>query len=477
MANIFKQAMRPLEQGFGALLGGRRPTRVSPTETIGRPGVAIYGGYVVENERSSQLSDRERYRTFSQALANTSIIAAGVRYFLNLAAGAEWTFEPADHPRGEELAEIVEQMLTEDPETIWPRIVRRAAMYRFYGFSVQEWTARRRPDGYLTFHDIAPRAQITIERWDVNIDGSVNGMVQRDPQSQEEIYLPREKTLYLVDDTLNDSPQGFGLFRHIAEPVRRLNRYEQLEGFGFETDLRGVPVGRVPYAELNARVKAGEITAAEARAAAGPIEEFTRKHVRNANLGLLLDSEVFTSTDDSTRPSAEKKFDMNLLEGSQTSLAEISEAIKRVNLEIARVFGIEAILLGDGSGSFALARDKTSQFSMVVDSTLMELRESIRRDLIEVLFRLNGWPLEAMPKIGVQTAQYQKIEEITTAIRDMASAGALLEPNDPIINFVRGHLGAPPIDISRMDVDASLNADRQPQVPMEPEEPEEDEEQ
>ena len=272
--DFIKQAIRPLEASFGVLVGTRRDTRIRPTETVGSPGTAIYAGYVVENEKDSTLTDREKYRVFSEALANTAVVAAGVRYFLNLAAGAEWTFKPSEeHAQGEDFAAMAKEMITEDPTTSWPRVVRRAAMYRFYGFSVQEWVARRKYDGSLTFADIAPRAQITIERWDVDTSGAVQAMVQRNPQDQQEIYLPRGKTVYMVDDTLNDSPQGLGLFRHIVEPVRRLNRYEQLEGFGFESDLRGIPVGRAPYAELRERVKSGEITAAQAAAAIAPIEK------------------------------------------------------------------------------------------------------------------------------------------------------------------------------------------------------------
>ena len=458
MAGFWKQAVRPLESNFGALLGGRRQTRVNPTDTLGSPGTAIFGGYVVENEKDSTLTDRERYKTFSEALANTAVVAAGVRYFLNLAAGATWTFEPAETPAGEDFAERAERMMTEDPVTSWPRIVRRAAMYRFYGFSIQEWTARRDDDGALTFADIAPRAQITIERWDVNTDGTVNGMVQRNPQSQQEIYLPRGKTIYMVDDTLNDSPMGLGLFRHIVESVRRLNRYEQLEGFGFESDLRGIPIGRAPYAELRARVESGEITSAQAIKAVAPIEEFIKKHVRKPDLGLLLDSEVFVTTDDATRPSSEKKFDLSLLDGSQTSLPEVAAAIQRINLEIARVLGIESLLMGDGTGgSFALAKDKTSQFSLTIDATLNELVDAFTTDLLDVLWMLNGWPEEEKPKIKVESVQYRSIEEITAAIRDIANSGAMLEPNDPIINFIRGLLGAPMADLMDSEIDAALN--------------------
>ena len=460
MADSFvKRAIRPLEENIGAFFGGRRTTRVNPTDTLGAPGVAVYSGYVVENEKDSSLTERERYRTFSQALANTSVVAAGVRYFLNLLAGAEWTFKPSeDHPRGEELAELAKQMITEDPKTSWPRVVRRAGMSRFYGFSIQEWVARRRDDGFLTFDDIAPRAQITIERWDVDTSGAVLGMVQRNPQNQEDIYLPRGKTVYLVDDTLNDSPQGLGLFRHIVEPVRRLNRYEQLEGFGFESDLRGIPVGRAPYAELRQRVDDGDITEQQAAAAVAPIEQFIKKHVKKPDLGILLDSEPFATTDERQAPSTTQKFGIELLDGSQNSLPEVARAIERVNLEIARVLGIESLLMGDGTGgSFALAKDKTSQFSLTIDATLKELADAFRSDLLDVLWELNGWPEEAKPTIEVESVQYRSVEEITAALRDLANAGALIEPDDPIINYIRGLLGAPLADLDAMEIDVGLN--------------------
>ena len=425
----------PLERILGAFgRGGERNRSLRPQQTIGRPGTAVYGGYIVELEKDARLSDRERYRTFSELLLNCSVAAAGVRYFLNLCAKAGWSFVPADHPDGERLAEMAAKMIMDDPTTSWQRIIRRAAMYRFYGFSMQEWTMRRNEEGFLTFADIAPRAQITIERWDMAVDGSVLGIVQRSPQDQAEIYIPRGKLLYIVDDSLNDSPQGLGLFRHIVEPVRRLQRYEQLEGFGYETDLRGVPIGRVPYADLKRRVDAGEITEAEATAAVNAVEQFVKKHVKNPALGLVVDSQAYTTVDEALRPSSQKQFDLTLLEGSQNSLPDIARAIERLNREIARVLGVEAILLGDNDrGSFALAQSKTNQFSLTIDSTLAELATSFTDDILTPLWQLNGWPMEAMPTMKPEAVQYRDIEQVTGALRDMAQAGHMLAANDPAI--------------------------------------------
>jgi hypothetical protein len=450
-------AAKPLETSFGALLGGIRSSRVKPTESLGHPGTAVYGGYVIERDNDPKLTGVERYRTFSEILANCSVAAAGVRYFLNLTAKATWAFIPADHPRGEELAKLAEEMLTKDPDTSWARIIRRAAMYRFYGFSIQEWTAKRRPDGLLTFSDIAPRAQMTIERWDINTDGSINGVTQRNPQDQQETYLPRGKFLYLVDDSLNDDPTGLGLFRHIVKPVRALFRYEQLEGFGFESDLRGIPVGKAPYSEIRQQVLDGKITEAEGKQAVAALEAFIEKHIKNPELGLLLDSEPFASTDEATRPSSIPKYEVELLKGSPTGLPDIAKAIDRINKEIARVLGVEAIILGDGNaGSNALSQDKTNQFSLTVDSTLAELADSVSKDLLEVLWNLNGWPEEAMPELKPEAVQYRDIEQITIALRNMANSGAILAPEDPAINEVRALIGLSPADELTRDEDASL---------------------
>ena len=257
-------APKPLE-ALGAFF--TRQKKVAPTDTAGAPGTAVYGGVIQVEEKNANLASRdERYKTYSELLANTSIVAAGTRYFLNLVAKAEWGFTPSDKDTDGKFAELAEELLTEDPRTPWHRIVRRAAMYRFYGFSVQEWTARRRDDGTLTFADVAPRAQATISKWDLMDDGAVLGVVQTSPQTMEDLYIPRQKCLYIVDDTLSDSPEGLGLFRHLVASSHRLARYEQLEGFGFETDLRGIPIGRAPFTDLAAAVKAGEITDAQRRA-------------------------------------------------------------------------------------------------------------------------------------------------------------------------------------------------------------------
>ena len=442
--------------GFGRLL--RR--RVSPTSTIGAPGTAIYGGYVVERERDRTLTTREKYRVYSEAMANVATVGAGIRYFLNLVGSAEWTFQ-SEEGASEEWKERAEKILFKDPDRPFVRMVKRAAGFKFYGFSIQEIIAKKDKDGYYTLGDLSPRPQITIERWDRNDDpnsktyNEIEGIGQRIPQSSKEVYIPRGKILYVVDDTLSDSPEGMGLFRHMVESVRRLTRYEQLEGIGLENDLCGVPMGRVPYSELKRMVHEDPSFEEKAKELAEPIEEFVSSHIKKPNAGIVLDSSAYTSTDDAGRPSNVRKFDIELLKGGQTTLPELHKAIERIIKDIARILGIEIMLMGSGEGSLAMAKEKASQLSMMVDDTLEMICESIKKDVLKPIWKMNGWPEEMMPELKVSAANHVTLGEMAAAIRDMASAGMMIDPDDPITNFLRGKMGAPEVDLDAMEIDAN----------------------
>lgn len=431
----------PLDPSIQMQVGAA--TKPSPFQTVGAPGTAIYGGYIVENERDSRLTGTEKYRTYSNMLANVSIVSAGVRFFLNLLAKAQWKVEPADETtEAEEIAERIEKVM-DNMTTPWHRIVRRAAMYRFYGFSLQEWTAKRDDeDGTIIYKDIEPRPQRTIERWDTDRTGTVLGVAQRSVQTNEDLYLPRGKLIYLVDDSLDDSPEGLGLFRHIISRATTLGRYELLEAWGFERDLRGTPVGYAPLAELERMKESGELSPEQVAALRAPVETFVANAIKGKDTGLVLDSAPHRGLGEQQTPINVKQFSVELLQGQATSQPDMAKAIERLNREMARVLGVEHLMLGsDNTGSFALSKDKTQSFGLIVSSTLQEIKQVMESDFLDPLFELNGWDLKLKPKFKVEQIQYRDIEQVTAALVDLARAGATLMPDDPAIKEIRDQLG------------------------------------
>lgn len=418
------------------------------TPPVGTPGTAIFGGYVESREKAQSLQGTQRYATYQEVLLNIDIVAAGVRYYLNLIGGADWSARPADTNSAESvaLAQKTEEILRSTDRS-WSSIVRRTSMYRFYGFSVQEWTASRMEDGTFGLFSISPRPQHTIEQWKVDEFGAPTVAYQRSPQNGNLLALPREKLVYIVDDSIIDGPEGCGLLRQLVPHANILQTYEKLEGVGFETDLRGIPVARAPVALLAEAVKLGRISATAAEAALNDMRTFIENHFRGPKSGMLLDSAVYTTSDDRNSPSTQRLWDMELLRGESSALEDLGAAIDRKTRGVAKIMGVEHLLLGEnGTGSYAQSKDKTSSFFLSANTVLEEIAVTYRRDLLVPLWALNGWDPMLMPTLVFEPIQFKDVDVVTKAIVDMAHAGAILDPEDPIINEVRDLIGAPRVE-------------------------------
>lgn len=413
---------------------------LAPMQRIGVPGYQITGGYLLPRDVDRRLSQRERYRLYEENLTNVAIIATGVRYFLDLVSDAQWNFEPADESSAaEDIADFVKDAL-HDMETSFFRVIRRQARYKFDGFSVQEWTAKPREDGRIGFFDIEPRPAHTIERWAIDDRGSVAGIIQRNPNNGQEVYLPRDKLVYVTDDTLSDSPEGLGLFRQMIRPAAGIARFEDLEHWGFETDLQGIPIGRAPYAAMQEAVTKGEITEADKQRALLVIESFIANHIRGPKTGLALDSATYVDADG--KPSNQRLWDLELAKSGGTSHAQIDVAIKRKTQELARLLGCEHLLLGsEGGGSLALSQSSTKRLHGMVNSCLNELRDVSAKQMIKPLMLLNKIPKALWPKPKPEEIAYRTVEEVTGALLAVSQAGVPLMPGDPAIDEVRDMVG------------------------------------
>lgn len=426
--------------------------RVRAFSEMGVSGTPVYAGYVLTPERSHKLVGQEKYRTYSEILANTSIVAAGTRYFLNIIAKPSWNVEPADQSdEAKQLAEFVEDVF-DSLHTPWGRIVRRAGTYRFHGFNIQEWTACRRDDGKIGFQDIETRPQWTIWRWEVDEQGAVIGAWQRDPLTGRELGLPRGKIMYIVDDTITDSPEGMGLLRHCVEPAQRLEEYLQQEGFGFLRDLHGVPLGRAPIDELQQAVTAGKISKADMDAAIEKLRKFVSMEKKSTDTAIILNSQPYQDfTDSGVTVSSQMKWGVELINGGAPGLQQVGEAIVRLNTEMARILGVEHLLLGaDSAGSYALAKEKATDLYLLANSVIRDIATQAQHDLLEPLWSLNGFDDKLMPKLKPEDVQPRDAEQIARVMRDLATAGAMLQPDDEVQNFVRDLLGAPNVDLKEM---------------------------
>lgn len=457
---------------------------VVPTTTIGssRTTMGDEAGTFDAPDREVLLTGTQRFVEFDRLLLNTTIVASGVRLFLSLVSNAVWTVVPPDGLNDNEQAVsqgYADQVYAElfGMTTSWSSVVKKTATFRLFGFSLQEWTAKRNEDGTIGLKDIENRPQRTISKWLRDPGGTVLGVKQRVPGGQE-VEMPRVKLVYAVDDTLTDSPEGIGLMRHIAKTAMRLQEFLDIEEVGFSTDLRGIPIGRAPLGELQAEIEEhAEGSKARAQAESRrarmlqPLRNFINRHVRNKTTGVLLPSDTFhgVTVDKTTQPSSVAKWMLEILNGDATSFADVAAAINRMNKEIARVLGCEHLMLGDdGSGSLALAKSKIGTFYMLVTSTLLDLIEVYDRDIVAPMAELNGWEEHLIPQMGVNEISDTDIEQIVDALTKLAQAGAPVMPDDPAVGELYDRLGLTRPPERGDDMDLSLNPGRNDPTPVDP---------
>lgn len=443
----------PVKRRRSPVSWGVAPVPVpQPFGEQGSGGTAIWSGRPQNKESSPKWNGPERFRTSAELAVNVSVVAAGVHYFLNLISHPKWIAQPSD-PKSQaaiEMADFVNKVLN-DTDQPWPNIVRHAGMFRFHGFSIQEWIAKHRPDGTIGIQNIEVRPQHTIDQWAVSDRGTVLGVFQNNPLTNELLGLPRAKLIYIVEDTLTDSPEGMGVFRHLGESYNRLKRFMELEARAYERDLRGIPVGRAPLSAIKQAVASNTITEAQANQLIEGMKEMIQLQVKQSDTGLLLDSQPYQSTTaGGPTVSSLYQWSFELLNGPGLGLVEISAAIDRLQREMARVIGVEHLMLGDGGGSRAVAQDKSRNVYLIASSVLRLIVASMQKDLLTPLWALNGFDDRLKPKLTAEDISPRDVVEVGTTLARMAQSGAVLAPDDPVINDVRDMLGvsrAKPIDL------------------------------
>jgi hypothetical protein len=425
----------------------------------------VFGGFPDSPEKSPELRGIQKYRTYDDLKYNLDIVATAVRRTLMLVKGATWRAQPpiGSGAEGERIAEAMTSILLA-PRAMarpFPRVTSRQFMHIFDGSSIQVWTGKNRDDGLFGIQDIQPRPPGTIQRWDVDVDGTLNGVWQTSPWTGQQIPIPRKRMIYTADLDLSDSPEGTGILRHVAESARNLKRLIQIEGWGFETSLGGVPVVRIPYAALDKAVDDKKITSQQRDQYIKGAKSFIEQRVITPGRGLALESQHYVDKDGNLTPF--EMFGIQLLSVTGGDQAALDKAIVRWLLAIARLFGIEGLFLGaDSKGSFALSKDKTYMLVQIITSGLNDVAEALDADLVMPLMLYNGWDPKLAPNLLPSSIMLRDVEMIADVILKVAQAA--LPPDDKAINEIRDLIGVSPAPEDTMLADATLRPKQRKQA-------------
>ena len=404
----------------------------------GTDGVIAYGGYVSQGEGSSKLTGSQKWVEFANAYAFPPV---AIRAMLQSAlfAGVKWTLEPneaggADADRGVEVVD--EGLLKARLPKPWSKVVAKGGLSWLTGFSIHATAMGRRKDGLVTFTDIAHRPPHTVETWwrkNKGTDGEFTDVEQRLVSGQT-AEIPLAECLYLVNDTLSDSPEGVGALRLVIERIRRAEKYEGLELTEAFSSMGGMPVPRAPLEEIASAAKG---TAAEKAAAITTATSELRRVVGERiktperQPYMLLDSATYKGANPDTI-SGIKKWDVEIVKGEIQGLPEIRKIIVDLTLDVARMLGVESAFMGGGdtAGTYGAHESKFSVLAGSLTSLILEIAECATQQLARRLCVANGLdPDTACPRLVPSPISTEDVEKAARTLGLINMAG--LPANHP----------------------------------------------
>jgi hypothetical protein len=403
----------------------------------GSDGVIAYGGYVQSNEGSSRLTGSQKWTEFANAWhVPACAVWAVLRHAL--LSGMKWSL--TENPAGGDVAkrgvEVVQAgLLDARLAKPWPQIAAKALMADANGFSLHAAALGRRKDGAVVYTDIAHRPPHTVERWLRDADDKPWRAVEQRISNGRTYEIPLEDCLYLVNDTLTDSPEGVGFLRLIVERLRRITKYERLEGSELFSSMGGIPIARAPLEEIAAQAGGRDADAVRAAitTATQAIEGAVSERIKSPETQqyLKLDSSTYKGSSPDTI-SGVQKWGIEIIKGDLQGLADIRKIISDLHLDVARMLGVEFAFIGggDSAGTQALHESKTSVFAQSIQAGAARLAACADQQLVRRLVRANGLdPDVAAPYLTPAPIGASDVEKVARTLGLLNMAG--LPPNHP----------------------------------------------
>lgn len=312
-----------------------------------------------------------------------------------------------------------------------------------FGWSYFDVPIYDKPDGTVGIADLMLVAQETLDGWKLDDNYRVTGMYQRSPTGvigPYDRYIDKTRALHFVASPFKGSPEGKSPLRHIYRPWYYKSNYLAIEAILMERGC-GFPVLYIDGAVKKA-AKAGEAWAKEIEAWA---PDFVANIKRNSQSGAVLYASPYKTVGENSQSWTNmRQMELKLETPGQSNSVDIDRAIKRCDASIARGLLATFLMLGtDGkSGSLSLGQDQSNLFLKAISGWLEMFATVINKQLLPMLWDLNGFPEEYIPHVRPGELTSKTIDQVAAYVRDLAAAGIMLTDEDTE-NYLREQGGLP----------------------------------
>ena len=425
-------------------------TKAKPSSTdfmeVGSSGLHQTGGMVTE-DFLRQLQGKQKYANFREMADNDPVIGGYLSGIEMIVRSVDWSVQPAEDndERAVAEAQFISTCLN-DMSTSWDDTLASILTFLVYGFSYHEIVYKYRRgftndpktrskynDGRIGWRKLPIRSQDTVQRWQFDNNGGIQGLYQLDTSAPDKglVFLPIEKCLLFRTTTKMNDPEGRSILRNAFVPWYYKRRIQEIEAIGIERDLAGMPVAYVPPQLLSNNATSEERAALEA------IKQIVRNIKRDEQEGIVFP----LAYDPDTKQPA---YELKLLSTGGRRQFDTNEIVTRYDQRIAMTVLADFMLLGhEGVGTQALSVSKIELFLTSLTAYLEQITQVFNQYAIPRLMRLNGVSEELSPYLTYTPPKNIDLDGIAKFITAMAQAGAPLFPDQDLENYLRGLAGLP----------------------------------
>ena len=403
---------------------------------LGTTGLNRHGGYIYE-EFLPELRWPHACKVYQEMSENDPVIGSILYLAEMLIRGTKWSVEPASNSKADiEASEFLESCMN-DMDRSWASTISEILSMLTYGFSFHEIVYKVRrglknksakfnskySDGKVGWKDLPIRAQSSLHSWEFDEYDDVTAFVQAAEPAYNIVVIPMSRGLLFRTRVSKDNPEGRSLLRNAYRSWFFKKHFEEIEGIGIERDLAGFPILTAPEninlfstedpIMVDLRIKAESIVASVRR---------------DSDEGLVLPY----------------GWDLKLLTSGSSRQIDIGETISRYDNRIAITMLSDIVLLGNKSGSFALAEAKQTMLAAALQSQLENIADIINKKAVTDLFEYNSFEgITELPKIVAGQLQTPSLKEVALLMRSM---GLNIAGDLELQNHLRRILGAPELD-------------------------------
>ena len=431
-------------------------------QEYGRSGLTYYLPGWIRRDFLPQLQGRRLWLVYEEMGSNDAYVGSALNAYSLFIRRTSWHVDPVvDENKDNGSAEFLEQCMN-DMLHSWQTFIATAAKPCLqYGFAPFEKIFKQRngeqdderytseyDDGNVGWSNFSFRSPDSVFHWDYDPEDvtKLRGLTQIAAPDYNTTFIPIQKILNLRSEPGKDSPEGRSILRPVWRSWRTKTVMEDLRNVTAERGGAGLPWAEVP----------GHIANAPARIAANPQNPAAIEALASYNdlvqtlKNITQDAQKWVITPQMWDGNGNPQIKVGFLQPSQGGdiISHITASIdsEAKAILIATMTEFQALGMG-GTGSLALSRDKTDNFTLAVAATATSFQESINGQAVKQLFRLNPQfefkPGQPRPKIVYDPLVPLNTQDIVALLSLFEKAGWDLSRQAGIRDAIIKNLGLP----------------------------------